>query len=235
MHLRSYEFHYNMNYENPKSDEIVTSNLFGDVAHKMNTTDYLVNFSDQTESYCVGMVDMVNSTKITHQMNHEKIAQYYSIFLNSMGKVLGRFGGVVIKNIGDSLLYYFPESSKPKRKYGFMSCIEANLAIIEEHETISNQLLEHALPSLDYRVSVDYGPCALMKHNDSNMIDLIGPPVNMCSKINKSGAVNGIIIGSDFYETVKHFDEYNFKRVGDFSIGLKQSYPLFSISRKQGI
>jgi len=47
---------------------------------------------------------MVNSTKITHQMNHEKIAQYYSMFLNSMGKVLGRFGGVVIKNIGDSLL-----------------------------------------------------------------------------------------------------------------------------------
>ena len=75
MHLKSYEFHYNMNHENPKSDEIVTSNLFGDVAHKMNTTDYLVNFLDQTESYCVGMVDTVNSTKITHQMNHEKITQ----------------------------------------------------------------------------------------------------------------------------------------------------------------
>ena len=57
-----------MNYKNPKSNKIVTSNLFVDVAHKMNTTDYLVNFSDQTESYCVGMVDMVNSTKITHQM-----------------------------------------------------------------------------------------------------------------------------------------------------------------------
>ncbi len=120
-----------MSHKNPKPEEMLSSNLFGNGAQKNNAPDYLVNFSDQTKSYCVGMVDMVNSTKITHQMSYEQITQYYTIFLNSMGKVLGRFGGVVIKNIGDSLLYYFPESSKPKRKYGFMSCIEDNLAIIE--------------------------------------------------------------------------------------------------------
>jgi class 3 adenylate cyclase len=149
-----------------------------------------------------------------------------------MGSVLGRFGGIVIKNIGDSLLYYFPESSKHKRKYGFMSCLEANLAIIEEYHTISNQLLEHALPSLDYRVSTDYGPCMIMKSSNSSVTDMVGPPMNMCSKINRSAAVNGIIIGSDFYEVVKDFDDYVFKRSGDHSIGLKHSYPLYSVFRK---
>jgi len=221
-----------MNYENPKFDKISVSNSFGNVAQKPDTPEYVVNFSDQTKSYCVGMVDMVNSTKITHQMSHEKITQYYGIFLNSMAKILGRFGGVVIKNIGDSLVYYFPESSKPKRKYGFMSCLEASFAMIEEHQTISNHLLEQALPSLDYRVSADYGPCAQMKHNDSHITDLIGPPMNMCSKINRSAPVNGIIIGSDFYEVVKNFDEYNFKKAGDFSIGLKHSYPLYKVMWK---
>jgi class 3 adenylate cyclase len=199
---------------------------------KTTASDYLVAFSGQSESYCVGMVDMVNSTKITHQMNPEKVVQYYQIFLNSMGSILGRFGGVVIKNIGDSLLYYFPESSKHKRKYGFMSCLEANLAIIEEHTAISNKLLEHGLPSLDYRVSTDYGPCMLMKSNDSSVTDMVGPPMNMCSKINRSAAVNGIIIGSDCYEVVKDFDEYEFKRAGEYSIGLKHSYPLYSVFRK---
>jgi class 3 adenylate cyclase len=145
---------------------------------------------------------------------------------------LGRFGGVVIKNIGDSLLYYFPESSNSKRKYGFMSCLEANLAIIEEHKTISDQLLEQALPALDYRVSADYGLCAQMKTSDSSITDLIGTPVNMCSKINRSAAVNGIVIGSDFYEIVKNFDNYYFKAIGEFSIGLKQAYPLYSVNRK---
>ena len=199
---------------------------------QISTSDYLVAFSEQTESYCVGMVDVVNSMKITHQMNHEKISQYYEIFLNSMGHVLGRFGGVVIKNIGDCLLYYFPESSNSKRKYGFINCLEANLAIIEEHKSISNQLLEQALPSLDYRVSADYGPCAQMITSDSSVTDLIGPPVNMCSKINRSAAVNGIVIGSDFYELVKNFDDYYFKEIGEFSIGIKQAYPLYSVNRK---
>ena len=202
------------------------------LASKMTSSDYLVSFSGQSESYCVGMVDMVNSTKITHQMNSEKMSHYYRIFLNSMGSVLSRFGGVAIKNVGDSLLYYFPESSKPKRKYGFMSCLEANLAMIEEHTTISNQLLEHGLPALDYRISIDYGSCMLMKSNDSSVTDMVGPPMNMCSKINRSAAVNGIIIGSDFYEVVKQFDEYEFKQAGEYSIGLKHSYPLYSVCRK---
>jgi class 3 adenylate cyclase len=196
-------------------------------------SDYLVNFSDKSESYCIGMVDIVNSTKITHQMTHEKIVQYYQIFLNSMGAVLGRFGGVVIKNMGDSILYYFPESSKHKRKYGFMSCIEANLAIIDEHLAISNKLLEKGLPALNYRVSTDYGPCMIMTSNNSTVTDMVGPPMNMCSKINRSAAVNGIIIGSDCYEVVKDLDEYEFKRSGDFSIGLKHSYPLYSVFRKR--
>ncbi len=218
--------------EEPKSVDGITPILSGPITQKMNPSDYLVAFSGQTISYCVGIVDIVNSMKITHQMSHEKISQYYEIFLNSMGKVLGRFGGVVIKNIGDSLLYYFPESSQSKRKYGFMSCLEASLAIIAEHKTISNQLLEQTLPSLDYRVSADYGLCAQMKSRDSPMLDLIGPPVNMCSKINRSGAVNGIVIGGDFYEIVKNFDDYYFKAIGEFSIGLKHAYPLYSVNRK---
>jgi len=221
-----------MKYEMTKISKDNPLNESVNLASKMTSADYLVAFSGQSKSYCVGMVDMVNSTKITHQMNHEKITKYYEIFLNSMGSVLGRFGGVVIKNIGDSLLYYFPESSKHKRKYGFMSCIEANLAIIEEHKKISNKLLDHGLPSLDYRVSTDYGTCMLMKSNDSSVTDLVGPPMNMCSKINRSAAVNGIIIGSDCYEVVKDFDEYEFKRAGDYSIGLKHSYPLYSVFRK---
>jgi len=85
---------------------------------------------------------------------------------------------------------------------------------------------------LDYRISSDYGPCAPMRHSGSTSPDLIGPPVNMCSKINRSAPVNGIIIGGDLYEVVKDIDEYEFKKAGDYSIGLKFSYPLYRVTRK---
>jgi len=198
----------------------------------MNSSDYFVAFSGNTQNYCVGLVDMVNSTKIAATIGNEKISTYYKIFLNSMSKILSRFGGFVIKNIGDCLVYYFPESSKSHRKYGFMSCLECSLTMIEYHDTICKILSNEKLPRVDYRISADYGSVVLMKSNNSASLDMIGPPVNMCSKINHAAATNGIVIGGDLYSMVRKFDDYKFKEVKGFSLGFQHSYPVYEIQRK---
>jgi class 3 adenylate cyclase len=72
----------------------------------MNPSDYFVAFSGNTVHYCVGLVDMVNSTKIAAIIGNEKISVYYKIFLNTMSKILSRFGGFVIKNVGDSCILF---------------------------------------------------------------------------------------------------------------------------------
>jgi len=197
---------------------------------KPTTSDYLVEFLTNTTSYCVGLVDMVNSTKISATIGPAKISRYYQIFLNSMSRIMSRFGGFVIKNVGDSLFYYFPESSK-NSNYGFMSCLEASLAMIESHDTICDKLRDEGLPSVDYRVSADYGTVAIMKSNASNSLDMIGPPVNMCSKINRSATKNGVVIGGDLYQVVKKLD-YVIKPVHGFSLGFKVDYPVYSVTRK---
>ena len=76
-----------------------------------STSDYLVSFSTQSQSCCVGYVDIVNSTKISASLPADKLPVYYGIFLNSMSKIIGKLGDKVIKNIGDCLLDYFPEST----------------------------------------------------------------------------------------------------------------------------
>lgn len=198
----------------------------------MTPSDYFVAFSGNTQNYCVGLVDMVDSTKIAATLGNGKISEYYEIFLNSMAKILSRFGGFVIKNVGDCLVYYFPESSKANRKFGFMSCLECSLAITEYHDHICKILNKKGLPCVDYRVSADYGSVVLMKSNNSASIDMIGPPVNMCSKINHAAPTNGTVIGGDLYSMVKKFDDYNFKEVKGFSLGFKHSYPVYEIHRR---
>ena len=198
----------------------------------MSTSDYLVAFSGQTQNYCVGMVDMVNSTKMAATLGATKITIYYQIFLNSMSKILSRFGGFVIKNIGDCLLYYFPESSKARKKFGFMSCLECGLAMIENHNPICDALRRSNLPCVDYRVSADYGSVVLMRANNSESLDMLGPPVNMCCKINRAAETNGVVIGGDLYTMVKSFNDYKFNKVEDFSLGLKHTYPVYSLGRK---
>ena len=145
-------------------------------------SDYKVAFSGKVESYCIGMVDIVNSTRISAGLREDGWCKYYIIFLNSMAKILNRFGGVPIKNNGDSLLYYFPQSADRKTKYGFVSCLECSLAMIEARELLSYTSQKNGLPSLNYRISTDYGKVTIMEPNNLSPMDVMGPPVNMCSK-----------------------------------------------------
>ncbi len=202
----------------------------GSTFQKMAAEDYMVAFSGLTKSYCVGMVDMVNSTKISAGMNEIEWCKYYGVFLNSMAKILPRFGGKVIKNQGDSLLFYFPESSGGT-KLGFIDPIESSITMVEENERICQRLKREGLPRLNYRVSLDYGKVVIMNSNNSLSPDLIGPPVNMCAKINHQAATNGVVIGGDLYQHVKEIRDYHYSQKQGFSIGFRYSYPVYEVTR----
>lgn len=199
----------------------------------MKAPDYFVAFSGQSKSYCVGLADLVEPTQITSSTDPAKMSRYYEIFMNSMSQTVSRFGGSVVKSVGDGIWYYFPESSKPNRKFGFLACLECNLAMCEARKAICQRLEEEGLPCLDLRVSSDYGQVVMFNVNNSSLPDMIGPPLNMCAKINPLAPPNGVVVGGDLHEMVKNFDEYSFKALKGFSIGLKLSYAVYSVSRKQ--
>jgi class 3 adenylate cyclase len=202
-----------------------------DISDLVGTSDYRISFSEITHSYCIGLVDMIDSTKISAGMNEKEWCIYYEIFLNSMAKIISRFHGKVLKNQGDSLLFYFPDTAQENSKYGFKSCLECGLAMIKEHDEIWNKVRREFLPPLNYRVSADYGRVAVMTTNDSST-DLIGPPVNMCNKINGIAKDNGFVVGGDLFQIVRTFEDYRFRQQKGFSIGLKNAYPIFSVERK---
>lgn len=195
------------------------------------TSDYRVAFSGQSRIHCVGVVDMVNSTKISAQIGSKKSAIYYQIFLNSMSEIIFRCGGNVIKNAGDCLFYYFPDSDKPD-KTGLANCIKCGLAMINSQNLISEQLVREGLPDVDFRISADYGSLLIMKSNYSKSLDMIGPPLNMCSKINHLAGVNQFVIGGDLFQMVRDFKGYQFKEITAFSLGFKMSYPVYSVFDK---
>jgi len=196
------------------------------------TPNYVVNFLETSQSYCIGLVDIVNSTKISASLTPHKLSKYYEVFLNSMAQIVEKYGGFVIKNIGDSLLFYFPDSSKSTNSYDFKNCLECGLSMIEEHENINKILKKEKLPSLNYRISADYGEVSIMKINGSSNIDVFGTPVNMCTKINHAAPKNSIVIGSDLYRTAKKLDSYSYRMINSYSIGMKFVYPVYCVSRK---
>ena len=172
--------------------------------------DLLLKFFEASKNYCVCMVDIVESTSATLNMPNEKIGRYYGIFLNMMAEIASSFGAIVVKNIGDSLLYYFPgtDSGTPE---SFRNVLRCCMAMLNIRSSLNNIMIQEGLPEISYRISCEYGSVAVARMSTSSVNDIFGISVNMCSKINPMAPANTMVIGETFYSKVCAFDEYMFE------------------------
>lgn len=104
--------------------------------------------------------------------------------------------------------------------------------MIEQRSIICKVLNQNNLPDVDYRISTDYGSVFLMKTSNPNSFDMIGTPVNMCTKINAFADKNSVVIDGDLYTIVKHFDDCVFNEIKSYSLGFKYLYPVYALNRK---
>ncbi|MBA3284845.1 MAG: response regulator [Nitrosopumilus sp.] len=176
-----------------------------------------ITFINYTQSYCVCIIDIVNSTGNTSQIaGSEQIRKYYSIFLNTMASIIKNYNGKVIKNAGDCLIYYFPKTVNSTNVLSFQDVLDCGLAMIEANYILNSNLEKNILPPINYRISGNYGMVELAISTNSNNVDLFGPTVNICSKINLLASSNEMVIHKDLYDVIKntpYHNEYSFTEI----------------------
>src|ERR671918_1366536 len=192
-----------------------------------------ISFLDRSMNCCIGFVDMVNSTKVTAEISdHRKIGQYYSIFINTMAVLAKNYGARIIKNAGDALIFYFPETSDSSSEAAFKDILECFTTMILARDIINAKLHSENLPSVSYRISADYGKVEVATSTSSKgREDLFGSTMNICAKINSMAEPNGIVIGGDLYQIIKSFsfvNGYEFRELEGYSTGFGNSYPLYA-------
>ncbi len=199
-----------------------------------------IRFSGDSIKSCVGFIDLVDSTKNTITMEGlDYIRRYYSTFINSVSDLVKSSSGRVVKNIGDCLLFYFPNTSNDKNENSFREVIECALKILDKRYSINDELSKQHLPPFNFRISIDYGVVDLALVGDYSQIDLFGSTLNLCSKINSSSSLsipNEIIIGDNFYRILKSFssivEDFNFSNNGEYKLTETTGYPTYNVKRK---
>lgn len=194
-----------------------------------------ISFSGLCKSCCVGIVDAVDSTKITATLSNKKMCEYYRIFLNWMAVIAQEFDAVIVKNIGDSLLYYFPKTEDDVNQDAIRKTLECSMTMIESHHMINRFMLKLGLPPIDYRVSADYGELTIAESYNSVDNDIFGTTVNVCAKINTLALPNHVVIGGDLYRISRSLKEYIFDERCGYSLGLKLDYPVYSLYRSKKV
>ncbi len=194
--------------------------------------DILLQFSDYSEKYCVCMVDIMNSTKITANLSDKQTSDFYRIFLNSIAITVRNFGGIVVKNIGDALLFYFPILHS-ENELTIKKCLNCCLTLGESQKDIAKKLKQENLPEIDFRTSATFGVVRIARTSTSSVNDIFGSTVNRCAKINRTAPANGLIIGEEFYENAKHLKDYSFKKIESEIVSPEHGYVGYIVSKVQ--
>lgn len=193
--------------------------------------DILLQFSEYSSNYCVCFVDIVGSTKITAKLSDLEASKFYSIFLNSMATIVTQYGGVVVKNIGDALLYYFPKTDTDEIE-SFENMLKCCMDMLKSRVKINERLTSEKLPETSYRISATFGPVRVAIIATSTIDDIFGTTVNKCAKINTLANPNTMVIGESLYNKIKGISGYSFEKIADFDIDSENKFSVYSVKQK---
>lgn len=192
---------------------------------------------DYSQRVCVSVIDIIGSTGIVSTIGRSKdIRTFYGIFLNKISNTLKKYRANIIKTVGDGIISYFPDTLDITNMRAFENVLECCFAQIEDRFAINSMLTEQRLPTITYRVSVDFGKVERTRFDGFDSEDLFGSTINVCSKMNLYAQPNGIVVGNDLYRIIRSFkqldDGYRFHEMDSYYCGTgKYSYPLYSLSR----
>ncbi len=134
-------------------------------------------------------------------------------------------------------MFYFPKTVNLSKTSSFQDVLECGLAMIEAYSDLNLNLNKNGLPPIDYRISGNYGKVELAISSYSNGVDLFGPTVSICSKINHLSLSNEMVIYKDLYNVIEKapfFREYCFKMTNESKINdnyCTYPYQVYSVHR----
>ncbi|MDH3488867.1 MAG: adenylate/guanylate cyclase domain-containing protein [Nitrosopumilus sp.] len=212
-------------------DKLIRLLHLGCIADNSTTEDTLLKFSQHIQNDCIGVIDMTNSTKLSAGLSEDALTQLYEVFLNFMAKIVRKYDGEVIKNIGDALMFRF-SNIDPNDSIMMKNILECGLSMIDSHDELAKQLKEKNLPELDYKISMTYGSVKVAQSTTSNIVDVFGNTVNRCFKINGLCPKNSLVVGINLYEILKDFSDYEFIQFCSIEIKQKYGYEVFEVKRQ---
>ena len=166
-------------------------------------------------SMIVLYVDLVGSTEITLSLPEEKVAIIIRSFAQEMSNVIKRHDGFVLKFVGDAVIGYFVAEALPLiAADNAINCAKAMLDVVEKG---MNPILDqYDYPELKVKIGMDFGKNIIVRYGSNKKnshVDILGPSMNLASKIQHTAYPNQILIGEDVYKKLHPNTQKQFNQV----------------------
>jgi class 3 adenylate cyclase len=189
----------------------------------------------KSASYCISFTEMVSPAPEEVIDNAEKIREFYSTFINTIGKIAIQHKGKIIKPMGDGFIFYFPQTKDPTKVAAIKNVLECSLQQMERRQSLSVELSHKELPEIYYRVTLDYGEVRVdTRMSESTEFAFTVP---LICRIGRKMPTNTVVLGEDLYKKINLIsslnEEFTIESIGEYIDSRKQTpYLLYSLSRR---
>ncbi|MFB5628171.1 MAG: adenylate/guanylate cyclase domain-containing protein [Nitrosarchaeum sp.] len=148
-------------------------------------------------------VDLVGSTSMSIELPPDKLSVLISSFSQEMAYVINAHNGYVLKFVGDAVIGYFVEDKMSLFQIvdSVVGCAESMIKVVKQG--INPILMEKVgLSKISVKIGIDFGKNVVVRYGaDEKMayVDLLGPTMNVASKIQNMAKPNQILVGQEIY------------------------------------
>ena len=168
--------------------------------------EYLRKRAFRQINMAVLYVDMTDSTKMSMNLPADKLSILISSFSQEMAFVINAYNGYVLKFVGDAVIGYFVEDEMNPFHIteNAVRCAESMMKVV--HQGINPALTKKiGLSEISIKIGIDFGKNVVVRYGDDEKrshVDLLGPTMNIASKIQNLAKPNQIVVGQKIYEVL---------------------------------
>jgi adenylate cyclase len=161
---------------------------------------FLLPYAGSTLKLVVFYADLVGSTLMTRKLSVDKLATIIQLFTQEMSIAVSKFGGHVLKYVGDAVIAYFPIDAK----FSFacdcaINCSQLMITILRE--AINPLLNKHNYEELQLKIGIDTSEHSVIQYalEEKTYLDILGYGISMAAKLSSLAKPNQIVISHAIY------------------------------------
>lgn len=161
---------------------------------------FLSKYIGTTLKLVVLYVDLVGSTLMTRSLPVSRLATMIQAFTQEMSIIVSKFGGQVLKFVGDAVVAYFPLGASYSLAYNTaVNCSHSMILVVQE--AINPVISMHGYDELQIKIGLDTSEHSVIQYiiDEKSYSDILGYGISMAAKLSALASSNEIIISHNIY------------------------------------
>ena len=173
-------------------------------------------------------VDIAGSTQMSHDLPSLNLALIIQIFSQEVSLSIEKFGGYVLKFMGDAVIGLFPSDYDQKKAIiNSLDCARYIQKVMRNG--INPVFKKHSIPEIAVKIGIEYGSALVLLYGKNIAhahIDLIGFSISIAAKITSLSFPGEVIVGENIFHNLdegqkKYFIALYTERNSKWDIAMK--------------